>query len=55
MLELECDAAARMKFPLRKHCLLVMRDPDYPACTVFAKGLIKVPARIAIVTKAEII
>ena len=28
------------EFPLRKHCLLVMRDPDYPACTVFAKGLI---------------
>ena len=28
------------EFPLRKHCLLVMRDPDYPARTVFAKGLI---------------
>ena len=29
------------KFPLRKHWLLLMpRDPDYPAYTVFAKGLI---------------
>ena len=29
------------KFPLQKHCLLVRRDPNYPACTVFAKGLIQ--------------
>ena len=29
------------KFPLRTHWLLLMpRDPDYPAYTVFAKGLI---------------
>ena len=27
------------EFPLRKHCLLVMRDPDYRACAVFSKGL----------------
>ena len=32
-------SSSNNKFPLRKHCLLVMHDPDYPACTIFSKGL----------------
>ena len=40
MVELERDAAATTEFPLWKHCVLVMRDPDYTPCTVLPKELI---------------
>ena len=44
MLELELEAAATMKISTPEHCLHVMHDPNYPACTALflRKGLLKV-------------
>ena len=50
MLELECETAATTNFHSGS---TVMRDPDYPACTVSRKGLarIKLAAASLIVQK----